>query len=426
MPTTLPIFQRFKRALNVFTSRSPTTYYNNDFSGISYRPDRHRMRYVNEKTTISAIYNQISIDCMNINIKHVQTDINGRYKEEILSGLDNCLTLDANIDQTGRALMQDIVLSLLDEGCIAVVPVDTDTTTNDILTLRVGKIVQWYPGSVRVRLYDERIGRYSEVVVDKQSTAIIENPLYSVMNEPNSTLRRLSHKLALLDTIDENDYGKLDLIIQLPYVIKSPARKQQAENRRKDIEMQLSGSRYGVAYTDGTEHITQLNRSLDNHLLDQIESLKKELYSQLGLTPDVFAGTANEQTMLNYYNRTIEPIMNAIVEEMTRKFLTKNARTRGQKIMYFRDPFKLVPINNIADIADKFTRNEILSSNELRGIIGFKPVDDPDADALRNKNLNMQEGHTNPMVDTGDEQQEENNLSSVKQFIENQNERNLE
>lgn len=384
------------------------------------------MRYVNEKTTIAAIYNQISIDCMNINIKHVQTDINGRFKEELNSGLDNCLTLDANVDQTGRALMQDIVLSLLDEGCIAVVPVDVDQATNDILTLRVGKIVQWYPDKVKVRLYDERVGRYFEVLVPKMNAAIIENPLYSVMNEPNSTLRRLSHKLALLDTIDENDYGKLDLIIQLPYVIKSPARKQQAENRRKDIEMQLSGSRYGVAYTDGTEHITQLNRSLDNHLLDQIESLKKELYSQLGLTPDVFAGTADEQTMLNYYNRTIEPIMNAIVEEMTRKFLTKNARTRGQRIMYFRDPFKLVPINNIADIADKFTRNEILSSNELRGIIGFKPVDDPDADALRNKNLNVQKGQTNPMVDTGDEQQEEKDFSSVKQFIENQNERNLE
>lgn len=374
------------------------------------------MRYVNEKTTIAAIYNQISIDCMNINIKHVQTDINGRFKEELNSGLDNCLTLDANVDQTGRALMQDIVLSLLDEGCIAVVPVDVDPTTNDILTLRVGKIVQWYPDKVKVRLYDERVGRYFEVPVPKMNAAIIENPLYSVMNEPNSTLKRLSHKLALLDDIDEKDYGKLDLIIQLPYVIKSPARKQQAESRRKDIEMQLSGSRYGVAYTDGTEHITQLNRSLDNHLLDQIDSLKKELYSQLGLTPEVFSGTANEQTMLNYYNRTIEPIMNAITEEMTRKFLTKNARTRGQKIMYFRDPFKLVPINNIADIADKFTRNEILSSNELRGIIGFKPVDDPDADALRNKNLNIQKGQTNPIVstETNEEAKGVNNSSGSK------------
>lgn len=418
MPTITPIFQRFKRAWNVFTSRSPTDYY----GGISYRPDRRQMRYVNEKTTIAAIYNQISIDCMNINIKHVQTDINGRFKEELNSGLDNCLTLDANVDQTGRALMQDIVLSLLDEGCIAVVPVDVDQATNDILTLRVGKIVQWYPDKVKVRLYDERVGRYFEVPVPKMNAAIIENPLYSVMNEPNSTLKRLSHKLALLDDIDEKDYGKLDLIIQLPYVIKSPARKQQAEARRKDIEMQLSGSRYGVAYTDGTEHITQLNRSLDNHLLDQIDSLKKELYSQLGLTPEVFSGTANEQTMLNYYNRTIEPIMNAITEEMTRKFLTKNARTRGQKIMYFRDPFKLVPINNIADIADKFTRNEILSSNELRGIIGFKPVDDPDADALRNKNLNIQEGQTNPIVstETSEEAKDVNNSrgSKAETFIE--------
>lgn len=413
MPTITPIFQRFKRAWNVFTSRSPTDYYG---GGISYRPDRRRMRYVNEKTTIAAIYNQISIDCMNINIKHVQTDINGRFKEELNSGLDNCLTLDANVDQTGRALMQDIVLSLLDEGCIAVVPVDVDQATNDILTLRVGKIVQWYPDKVKVRLYDERVGRYFEVLVPKMNAAIIENPLYSVMNEPNSTLKRLSHKLALLDDIDEKDYGKLDLIIQLPYVIKSPARKRQAESRRKDIEMQLSGSRYGVAYTDGTEHITQLNRSLDNHLLDQIDSLKKELYSQLGLTPEVFSGTANEQTMLNYYNRTIEPIMNAITEEMTRKFLTKNARTRGQKIMYFRDPFKLVPINNIADIADKFTRNEILSSNELRGIIGFKPVDDPDADALRNKNLNVQKGQTNPIVstETNEEAKGVNNSSGSK------------
>lgn len=418
MPTITPIFQRFKRAWNVFTSRSPTDYY----GGISYRPDRRRMRYVNEKTTIAAIYNQISIDCMNINIKHVQTDINGRFKEELNSGLDNCLTLDANVDQTGRALMQDIVLSLLDEGCIAVVPVDVDQATNDILTLRVGKIVQWYPDKVKVRLYDERVGRYFEVLVPKMNAAIVENPLYSVMNEPNSTLKRLSHKLALLDDIDEKDYGKLDLIIQLPYVIKSPARKQQAEDRRKDIEMQLSGSRYGVAYTDGTEHITQLNRSLDNHLLDQIDSLKKELYSQLGLTPEVFSGTANEQTMLNYYNRTIEPIMNAITEEMTRKFLTKNARTRGQKIMYSRDPFKLVPINNIADIADKFTRNEILSSNELRGIIGFKPVDDPDADALRNKNLNVQEGQTNPIVstETNEEAKDVNNSnrSKAETFIE--------
>lgn len=395
------IFQRFKRAWNVFTNRSPTTEDLIYGGGAYYRPDRFRLRYGNDRTTIAAIYNQISIDCMNIDVKHVRTDQNGRYKEEIKDGLDNCLTIDANVDQTGRAFVQDLVLSLLDEGCVAVVPVDTTSNLDgafDVLSLRVGKIVQWYPAAVRVELYNEQTGRKQEVTVPKSSTAIIQNPLYSVMNEPNGTARRLARKLALLDNVDENDYGKLDLIIQLPYVIKSATRKEQAEARRKDIEMQLSGSRYGVAYTDGTEHITQLNRSLDNHLLDQIKTLKDELYSQLGLSPDVFAGTANEQTMLNYWNRTIEPIMSAIVEEMTRKFLSKKARTQGQLIMYFRDPFKLVPVNNIADIVDKFSRNEVLSSNELRGIIGFKPVDNPDADALRNKNLNQTPGQENPIV----------------------------
>ncbi len=420
MQTITPIFQRFKRAWNVFTSRSPTDQ--PTYGGYSVRPDRTRLRYTNERTIVSAICNQIAIDCMRIDVRHVQTDSNKRYRSDINSGLNNCLSLDPNIDQTGRALIQDAVMSMLDEGCVAILPVDVKVDPNstdsfDILSLRTGKIVQWYPSAVKVSAYDERFGIRKEIVVPKKMVAIIENPLYAVMNEPNSTKNRLAHKLALLDQVDDSDYGKIDLIVQLPYTIKTERGKQLAEERRKQIEMQLVGSKYGIAWAEATEKITQLNRSIDNHLVDQINALKEELYSQLGMTKEVFLGTADEKTMLNYYNRTIEPIMSAITEEMTRKFLSKNARTRGQMIMFFRDPFKLVPVNNIADIADKFTRNEILSSNEVRGLIGFKPVDSPEADELRNKNLNQTPGQEYASVKEDPENNEQAPRKWVDSFL---------
>lgn len=401
------VLDRFKKAWNVFTSRSPTESQSHYGSGgFSYRPDRLRLRYSNEKTTIAAIYNQISIDCSEIDVKHVQTDVNGRFTSTMDSSLEHCLSLDANVDQTGRALVQDAVLTLLDEGCVAIVITEADINPSrsdsaQIRSLRVGRVTQWFPESVEVELYNESSGKREKVTVPKSMTAIVQNPFYGVMNEPNGTLRRLTRKLALLDDIDENDYRKLDMIIQVPYATKTDSRRALAEKRRKDVETQLNGSRYGIAYIDGTEHVTQLNRSLDNHLLDQITQLKEELYAQLGLTKEIFNGTANEQTTLNYYNRTIEPIMTTLTEEMTRKFLSKNARTRGQKITYIRDPFKLVPVNSIADIADKFTRNAILSSNEIRGLIGFKPVDDPDADSLRNKNLNLSDQEQQQMNGAG-------------------------
>jgi hypothetical protein len=328
-------------------------------------------------------------------IKHVRLDENGRFKEEINSGLQNCLNVEANIDQTGRAFLQDVVMSMLDEGCVAIVPVDTTVNPKisgsyEINTMRTGKIIEWYPAHVRVRVYNERKGIHEEITLPKSSVAIIENPLYAVINEPNSTMQRLIRKLNLLDVVDEQtSSGKLDLIIQLPYVIKSEARRKQAEERRKDIEMQLSGSKYGIAYTDGTERITQLNRPAENNLMKQVEYLTSMLYSQLGLTQSIMDGSADEKTMLNYYNRTIEPILSAIVDEMKRKFLTKTARSQNQTVMYFRDPFKLVPVENIAEIADKFTRNEIMTSNEIRQIVGMKPSNDPGADELRNKNLNQ-------------------------------------
>jgi hypothetical protein len=328
-----------------------------------------------------------------IDIRHVRLDKNGRFLEEINSGLNNCLTLSANMDQTGRAFKQDIVMSMLDEGCVAIVPTDTTTDPKvtdsyDVETMRVGKIIQWRPRHVQVRLYNEQTGNKEEIWLPKKMVAIVENPLYAVMNEPNSTMQRLVHKLGLLDITDEQTAsGKLDLIIQLPYVIKTDARRQQAENRRKDIEMQLAGSKYGIAYTDGTEKITQLNRSLDNNLMKQVEYLTNQLYSQLGITQTILDGTADEKTMLNYYSRTIEPIVSAIADEMKRKFLTKTARTQNQSIEFFRDPFKLVPVNDIAEIADKFTRNEIMTSNEIRQIVGMKPSDDPKADELRNSNI---------------------------------------
>lgn len=384
---------RLKHAWNVFRSRDPTAEFGDIGSSYYYRPDRPKFTRGNERSITTSVLNRIALDVSAIDIRHVRLDKNGRFLEEINSGLNNCLTLSANMDQTGRAFKQDIVMSMLDEGCVAIVPTDTTTDPKvtdsyDVETMRVGKIIQWRPRHVQVRLYNEQTGNKEEIWLPKKMVAIVENPLYAVMNEPNSTMQRLVHKLGLLDITDEQTAsGKLDLIIQLPYVIKTDARRQQAENRRKDIEMQLAGSKYGIAYTDGTEKITQLNRSLDNNLMKQVEYLTNQLYSQLGITQTILDGTADEKTMLNYYSRTIEPIVSAIADEMKRKFLTKTARTQNQSIEFFRDPFKLVPVNDIAEIADKFTRNEIMTSNEIRQIVGMKPSDDPKADELRNSNI---------------------------------------
>lgn len=383
---------RLKHAWNAFTGSDPMNY-NNIGASYSYRADRPKLSRGNERSIITSIYNRIALDVAAIKIQHVRLDENERFLSVISSGLNNCLTLESNIDQTARTFFQDVVVSMFDEGSVAIVPVDTTTDPSvsgsyDIQTMRVGQILDWYPLHVRVRLYNEQTGKKEDILLPKSTVAIIENPLYAVINEPNSTMRRLIRKLNLLDVIDEQSgAGKLDLIIQLPYVIKTDARRKQAENRRKDIESQLSGSKYGIAYTDGTEHITQLNRSVNNNLMSQIEYLTSMLYSQLGITQSILDGTADEKTMLNYYNRTIEPIISAIVDEMKRKFLTKTARSQGQSISFFRDPFKLVPVNEMAEIADKFTRNEIMSSNEIRQVICMKPSDDPDADKLRNKNL---------------------------------------
>lgn len=388
------IRSRFKNAWNVFRSNELNLARRDYGAGYFYRPDRPVFTRGNERSIVTAVYNRIAMDVAAISIRHVRLDENGRYLEDIDSGLNNCLTLEANVDQTGRALIQDLVMSMFDEGCVAVVPVETDTDPNEtdsykIYSLRVGKIVEWKPRHVRVRLYNDYTGEKEEVIVAKDKTAIIENPLYSIVNEPNSTMQRLIRKLNILDAIDEQSgSGKLDLIIQLPYVIKTEARRQQAETRRRDIERQLAGSKYGIAYADGTERITQLNRPVENNLMTQIEYLTSMLYSQLGITSSVLDGSADEKTMLNYNNRTIEPIVSAIVGEFKRKFLTKTARSQRQSIMFFSDPFRLVPVSDIAEIADKFTRNEIMTSNELRQIIGMKPSDDPRADELRNKNLN--------------------------------------
>ena len=393
MPT---LRKRIKNAWNVFTSRDPTEQPVFHDYGISYgyRPDRIRLTRGNERSIVNAVYNRIAIDVASIDVKYVKTDENDVFIEEIDSFLNDVLQTEANIDQTGRNLMIDAVISLLDEGVIAIVPVDIDedeeTDSFDVLSLRVAKIIQWYPEHVKVRVYDEKTGYKRDIVINKRSVCIVENPFYSVMNEPNSTLQRLIRKLNLLDAIDEQTgSGKLDIIIQLPYVIKTEARKKQAEGRRKDIEAQLAGSKYGIAYTDGTERITQLNRPAENNLLTQIEYLTSMLYSQLGITEEVLNGTADEKTMLNYYNRTIEPIMSAIVDEMKRKLLTWNARKEGQSIKFFRNPFKLVPVTEMAEIADKFGRNEILTPNEIRGIVGFKPSDDPQANELRNRNISQ-------------------------------------
>ena len=393
------IGSKFKRAWNIFMNRDPTSYQSSSYFGSSYgyRPDRIRMTRGHERSIVTAICNRIALDVSAISLVHARVDENGHFLGYIDDTLHQCLTVEANLDQTGRALRQDIVMSMLDEGCVAVVPVEADFDPDEnssykIYSLRTGKILEWMPQHVRVRLYNERTGRFEEVVVAKKYTSIIENPLFAVMNEPNSTMQRLIRKLNILDAIDEQSgSGKLDLIIQLPYVIKSQARKEQAEQRRRDIEQQLSGSKYGIAYTDGTEHITQLNRGVENNLMSQIEYLTKMLYSQLGITESVMDGTANEETMLNYHNRTVEPILSAIADEMTRTFLTKTARTQKQAISFFRDPFKLAPVSQIAEIADKFTRNEIMTKNEFRSIIGMRPSDDPRADELRNSNINQSE-----------------------------------
>ena len=417
---------RLKHAWNAFLNRDPTVNFGGSGTSYTYRPDRPILSRGNEKSILTSIFNRIALDVAAMDIVHCRLDKNDRYLETIESGLNNCLNLEANIDQTGRSFIQDAVMSMLDEGCIALVPVDTSfnprvTDSYDILSMRVGKILEWKPKHVRVNVYNDRTGNKEDITVPKSTVAIIENPLYAIVNAPNSTIQRLRRKISLLDVTDEQTAsGKLDLIIQLPYQIKTEARRQQAEIRRKDIENQLAGSKYGIAYTDGTERITQLNRSVENNLMSQVEFLTNQLFAQLGITQSVLDGTANEQEMLNYYNRSIEPIVSAIVDEMKRKFLTKTARTRKQSIKAFRDPFKLVPINDIAEIADKFTRNEIMTSNEIRQVIGMKPSDDPKADQLINSNISQpnegkQMGQETVEDDSSEREstQSEENLSNV-------------
>ena len=390
------ILERLQHAWNAFKNedqRVGSTNYS--LMSSSFNPSRRRMRIGNDRSIVTSVLNRIAVDAASISIRHVRVDDNDRYIETINSDLNRCLSISANIDQTGRAFIQDVVMSMLDEGVVAVVPIDTTfnpytTGSYDIQSMRVGKIVEWYPSEVRVRVYNERNGQQQEIIVPKKVAAIIENPFYSVMNEPNSTMQRLIRKLNLLDVLDDrNSSGKLDLIIQLPYVIKTEARKQQAEQRRRDIEDQLVGSKYGIAYTDGTEHITQLNRPVDNNLMSQVDRLTSMLYSQLGLSEEILNGSANEETMNNYYTRIIEPIDSALCDCMTRSYLTKTAQTQGQRIKFFREPFKLMPVSAVADIADKFTRNEIMSPNEVRQIVGLKPSDDPSSDELRNRNINQ-------------------------------------
>lgn len=402
----LTFVSRLKHGWNAFMNRDPT--YNHAIGpSYSYRPDRPRFTRGNERSIVTSVFNRIALDVAAISMQHCILDENGRFVEPVNSKLNSCLTLEANLDQTSRAFIQDLVMSMFDEGCVAIVPVDTTidpkvTTSYDILSMRSGKIVDWYPEHVKVRVYNEKTGRKEEVILPKAQVGIVENPLFAVVNEPNSTGQRLIRKLNLLDQIDgQTGSGKLDLIIQLPYVIKTEARRDQAERRRKDIENQLSGSKYGIAYTDGTEHITQLNRPLENNLLKQIEYLRDMFYSQLGITQTILDGTADDKTMLNYYSRTIEPIVAAIVDEMKRKFLTKTARSQNHSIEFFRDPFKLVPVNDIAEIADKFTRNEILTSNEIRQIIGMKPSSDPKADQLINSNISQPEERSTENLEEG-------------------------
>lgn len=409
------VIDRFKNSWNAFFNKDPTEgsfYYGDNpwkMNVSSTRPDRVHLNIGGERTIITSIYNRIAMDVAGVTIEHVRTDENQGYVETIHSGLNNIFNLEANVDQTSRAFMQDAVMSMFDEGCVALVPTDTtaDPILNnsyDILEMRVGKIIEWYPTAVRISVYNERTGKHEEITMPKSTVAIVENPLYAVMNEPNSTLRRLVHKLNLLDLVDDqNSSGKLDLIIQLPYIIKTESRQKQAENRRKQIEDQLANSKYGIAYTDGTERITQLNRPVENNLLSQVELLTKTLYAQLGMTESVFNGTANETEMLNYYNRSIEPILAAFCLECKRKFLTKTARSQYQSIMFFREPFKLVPVDNLADIADKFTRNEIMTSNEFRQVIGLMRSESPGADDLRNKNLYPTEEEMPPEEEPAEE-----------------------
>lgn len=408
----MDLIKRIQNGWNAFKSRAPTNDYSTGI-GSYYRPDRVRFSRGNERSIVTSVYNRIALDVSAIDIKHCQLDEDGRYMHDVNSGLNECLNLSANTDQTGKAFIQDVVMSMLDEGCVAIVPVVTTfdprkTGAYDILAMRTGKIVEWKPKHVKVQVYNDQTGYKEELLLPKSMVGIVENPLYAVINEPNSTMQRLIRKLRLLDVTDEETAsGKLDLIIQLPYVIKTEARREQAEKRRKDIEMQLAGSKYGIAYTDGTERITQLNRSLENNLMKQIEYLTDMVFSQLGISKTILDGTADEQTMLNYYTNTIEPIVTAIVNEMRRKFLTQTARTQGKSIVYFRDPFKLVPVNNIADIADKFTRNEIMSSNEFRQIIGRKPSDDPKADQLVNSNISQSKQIEQQWVNDSEEQNEQ-------------------
>lgn len=404
--------QRIRSGWNAFIGRDPTTTsipLSEEMSGFGYssRPDRVRYTKGNQRSIVASIYNRISVDVASIKIEHAKLDKDGRYKERLSSGLNDCINVSANVDQTGRALIQDIVESMFDEGVVAVVPTDTNidpikTGSYDILELRTGKIIAWYPKMVKVHAYNENTGKYQDILVPKDEVAIIENPFYSIMNEPNSTLQRLIQAINKLNSANDiSTSSKLDLIIQLPYVTKSPQRKEEAKRRRKEIEDQLSSSKLGIAYTDGTEKVTQLNRSLDNNLWTQVKELTEQLYSQLGVTPSILDGTADEATRINYFNSTIEPICSAIVDEFERKFLTKTARTQGQAIVFFRDPFKLVPVSQLADIADKFTRNEIMTSNEIRGEIGMKPVKDPKADMLMNKNLNMTDEQTKQIYGEG-------------------------
>lgn len=415
---------RIKNAWNAFRNRDPTMLNREPGMSYTYRPDRVRFSRGNERSIVTSVYNRIAMDVAAITIKHCRLDKNGRYIEDVNSGLNDCLTLEANIDQTSRAFMQDVVISMFDEGAVALVPVDTTSDPTipgsfDIRTMRTGKIVEWFPTSVKINVYNDRTGVKEDIIMPKKSVAIVNNPLYSVINETNSTMQRLIRKLNILDAIDEQSgSGKLDLIIQLPYVVKGEMKQKQADDRRNSIIDQLKGP-YGIAYTDATEKVTQLNRPVENNLMKQIEYLTNMLYSQIGMTPSVLDGTADEKTMLNYNNRTIEPIVSAIVDAMKRVFLTKTARTQGQTIMCFRDPFKLVPVNNIAEIADKFTRNEILTSNEIRQIIGFKPSDDPKADQLVNSNISQPNGTENSTENLTENPTENQNTTQKLPVIKN-------
>ena len=408
------VTDRFQRAWNAFRNKEPTYPYSYG-SGYGRRPDRLILTGNNDRSIINSIFNRIAVDASSVGIKHCKNDKNGRYEEDVDSGLNNCLNLEANIDQTGRAFLQDLVMSMLDEGCVGAIPIDTDedplpTDSYSIGSMRTCKILEWYPRHVKVRVYNDQTGKREEVVVPKRIVAIIENPLYTIVNEPNSQVQRLAKKLRLLDVTDEKTAsGKLDIIVQLPYQARSLLKKEQAETRRKDIEDQLVGSKYGVAYIDATEKIIQLNRPVENNLMNQVEYLTNQVFAQIGITQSILDGTADEKTMLNYMNRTIEPIVSAIVDEFKRKFLTKTARTQGQTIQMFKDPFRLVPVNNIADIADKFTRNEIMTSNEMRQVIGMKPSKDPKADELRNSNISQAKEGDVPVPNIQNQSQEGGN-----------------